>query len=72
MSEPRRPLALSGRYRPAAHEVDALIAQAETHPLGVAFLVKGALDAVAATFQVHAAVVEEARERLRSPGPRRG
>ena len=44
--------------------VDRLIAAAEAHPLGVAFLKNGFLGAVAATFGVHAFTVEEARRRL--------
>ncbi len=39
-----------------------LIARADAHPLGRAFLLEGALDAVAATFAVHAFTVDRARE----------
>lgn len=53
-----------GRYRPTADEVDLLVRQAAAHPFGTGFLVNGAIDAVAATFGVHAFVVDEARLRL--------
>ncbi|MFN7976303.1 MAG: hypothetical protein U0166_28880 [Acidobacteriota bacterium] len=56
--------------RQAGDAVDALIARAAEHPLGVAFLKEGALDAVAAIHGVHAFVVDQARERLRqTPRP---
>lgn len=48
-------------------EVEALIAAAEKHPLGLEFLLEGDLSAVAVTFQVHAFSVDAARERLRGP-----
>ncbi len=54
-----------GRYRPTAEEVTVLVRQAASHPLGTEFLAKGAIDAVAATFGVHAFVVDEARRRMR-------
>lgn len=41
-----------------------LIAKADAHPLGREFLREGALDAVAATFKVHAFAVDRARELL--------
>ncbi len=53
--------------RPNRAEVDALIDQASNHPLGTRFLTEGALDAVAATFKVHAFVVDAAREVLGAP-----
>ena len=53
--------------RPARAEVDALIQRASNHPLGTRFLIDGALDAVAATFNVHAFVVDAAREFLGPP-----
>ncbi len=53
--------------RPNRAEVDALIDQASNHPLGTRFLTDGALDAVAATFKVHAFVVDAAREVLGPP-----
>ena len=63
--ERERPLT----YTPTRQEMDDLINQASDHPLGLQFLLRGSLDAVAATFQVHAFVVEAAREQVRpSPG----
>lgn len=53
---------------PKRAEVDALIEKASNHPLGTRFLTDGALDAVAATFKVHAFVVDAAREVLNPPG----
>ncbi len=53
--------------RPSRAEVDALIQRASNHPLGTRFLIDGALDAVAATFNVHAFVVDAAREVLGPP-----
>ncbi len=47
---------------PAA--VDALIAAARLHPLGLEFLRHGWLGSVAAEFHAHAFTVEAARERL--------
>ncbi len=57
-----------GQYRPTAKEVDGLVHRASTHPLGTGFLINGALDSVAATFGVHAFVVDEARRRIRDEG----
>ena len=57
------------RYRPTVEEVAILVRQAASHPLGTNFLAKGAIDAVAATFGVHAFVVDEARRRLRDEVP---
>ena len=57
------PFALPG-FVPAKTEVESLIERARTHPMGTDFLVEGSLDAVAATFQVHAFTVERAREHL--------
>ena len=51
-------------YRPSRAEIDALIQRASNHRLGKGFLVDGSLDAVAATFSVHAFVVDAAREAL--------
>ncbi len=56
------------KYRPTAEEVDGLVHRASTHPLGTGFLANGAIDSVAATFGVHAFVVDEARRRLRAAG----
>jgi hypothetical protein len=53
--------------RPDRAEVDTLIRRASDHPLGTRFLTEGALDAVAATFNVHAFVVDAAREVLGAP-----
>ncbi|MHC4767449.1 MAG: hypothetical protein ACYTEI_01905 [Planctomycetota bacterium] len=53
-------------YRPTREEVDDLIRRAEAHQLGTEYLVEGALDSVAATFQVHAFVVEAARATLQA------
>ena len=53
--------------RPSRAEVDALIQRASNHPLGTRFLIDGALDAVAATFNAHAFVVDAAREVLGAP-----
>ena len=54
-------------YHPSRAEIDALINRASGHQLGKQFLVEGALDAVAATFNVHAFVVDAARESLNTP-----
>ena len=54
----------TGGYTPARAEVEALIRRADDHTLGTEFLRHGALDAVAATFGVHAFVIDAARERL--------
>jgi hypothetical protein len=55
-------------YVPTTDEVAGLIDRAREHPLGTEFLADGALDAVAATFQVHAFVVEAARRSLGAAG----
>ncbi len=55
-----------GQYRPTTKEVDGLVHRASAHPLGPGFLINGALESVAATFGVHAFVVDEARRRLRA------
>ena len=49
-------------FEPSRDQVSSLIEQAHKHPLGIDFLQTGALDAVAATFQVHAFTVERARD----------
>ena len=51
--------------------VSDLVGRAAGHPLGVDFLRRGTLDAVSATFGVHAFVVEAARVRLASGAPAR-
>jgi hypothetical protein len=54
-------------YAPQGAEVEDLIRRAEGHPLGTDFLAHGWVDAVSATFRVHAFTVHEARARLRKP-----
>ncbi|MHC4216904.1 MAG: hypothetical protein ACYSU7_00455 [Planctomycetota bacterium] len=61
-SDPSRDV--PSRYEPTAAEVDDLIGRAAKHELGTDYLLRGALDSVAATFQVHAFVVEAARRVL--------
>ncbi|MCB9514276.1 MAG: hypothetical protein R3C71_11220 [Candidatus Krumholzibacteriia bacterium] len=51
-------------FQPSEEAVQSLIRRADGHPLGRGFLLKGSLDAVAATFGVHAFVVDRARESL--------
>ncbi len=50
-------------------QVNELIDRAESHPLGTDFLVHGCLESVAATFGVHAFVVDKARESFPPPPP---
>ena len=50
--------------KPTSEEVQNLIERAKSHDLGIEFLVNGSLEAVAATFGVHAFVVDGARDRL--------
>jgi hypothetical protein len=55
----------SGRLLPPSEQaVTELIERAERHPGGTRLLLDGAHDAVAATFGVHAFVVDAARARL--------
>ena len=54
-------------YRPSPGEVDDLLRQAAGQPRGTDFLRTGALDSVAATFGVHAFVVDAARRALPTP-----
>ena len=49
---------------PAPPEVHGLVEQARRHPLGLDFLLRGAANAVAATFGVHAFLVDAARDYL--------
>ncbi len=70
MTDSDRTGEVPGSYRPTADEVDDLIRRAATHRLGTDFLLHGTLDAVAATFQAHAFVVEAARDVLADAGPR--
>jgi hypothetical protein len=51
-------------YQPNTKEVDDLIRRAADHELGTEYLLEGALDSVAATFHVHAFVIEAARSVL--------
>jgi hypothetical protein len=66
-AEPRGQVAAP--YVPSAGEVEALIATAEQHPLGLEFLREGDLAAVAIMFGTHAFTVHAARQRL-APGER--
>jgi len=53
-----------------SHDVDDLVRRATEHPLGLDFLRTGSLDAVSATFHVHAFVVDAARDVLAAlPAP---
>jgi len=52
---------------PSQKEIDTLIDDAKSHDLGVEFLTSGALGAVAMTFNVHAFVVDAARDQLAKP-----
>lgn len=64
-----RPKAHRRRFEPSAREVEKLIEHAKRHSLGTKFLLHGAQDAVAATFQVHAFVVDAARAHLATRRP---
>ena len=64
MTDSEQPNITLTTYRPCRAEIDALIQRASNHRLGKGFLVDGSLDAVAATFGVHAFVVDAAREAL--------
>ena len=57
---------LKGKYQATSSEIANLMQKAAIHPLGKNFLVEGSLDSVAATFGVHAFVVDAARESLKS------
>ena len=52
--------------RARAADVETLISRAQGHPLGLDFLLRGAHDAVAVTFGVHAFVVDAARDHLQA------
>jgi len=54
---------------PGSPAVDDLLRRARAHPLGTGFLTDGSLDSVAAVFQVHAFVVDAARDRLATVTP---
>jgi len=64
MTENKQTGRFMGKYQPTASEIAKLMQQAANHPLGMKFLVEGSLDSVAATFGVHAFVVDAARESL--------
>ena len=49
---------------PTETEIQDLIERAKSHDLGIEFLLNGSLDAVAATFNVHAFVIDAARDEL--------
>ena len=51
---------------PTETEIQYLIERAKSHDLGIEFLLNGSLDAVAATFGVHAFVIDAARDQLSS------
>jgi hypothetical protein len=53
-------------YQPTPEEVDDLIRRASEHDMGTDYLLEGALDSIAATFQVHAFVIEAARAALQA------
>ena len=55
---------LPHNFIPSQVDVDSLISRAGQHELGVDFLKTGSLDAVAAMFEVHAFVVDAAREKI--------
>lgn len=64
MSEtPERHNGLQG-FQPCESEVQSLIGKAKGHELGMDFLKTGALDSVAAMFEVHAFTVDAARQKL--------
>ena len=63
--EPEAPPPTTGEpFVPRPADVDALIAAARRHPLGIDFLLGGHLGSVAATFKAHAFTVEAARARI--------
>jgi hypothetical protein len=51
-------------FVPDEADVEALIASARRHPLGIDFLIGGHLGSVAVTFKTHAFTVEAARARI--------
>jgi hypothetical protein len=61
----------AGERRPDAAAVERLLTAARAHPLGIDYLAKGYLGSVAATFGVHAFVVEEARRLIGAGGSRK-
>ena len=67
MTDSNQKYRLTSKYQATSDEIANLMKRAEGHPLGKGFLVDGALDSVAATFGVHAFVVDAARESLKEP-----
>lgn len=65
---PERDAIAHARYEPTVREIDELIAAAMTHPLGLEFLAKGDLGAVAITFRAHAFTVDRARQEIATRG----
>jgi hypothetical protein len=65
---PRMDKRPSRPFAPSEQAVRSLIRRASRHSLGRDFLLNGALDAVAATFSVHAFTVEKARDVLGDDG----
>ena len=57
------------RFQPSIAEVENVISLAAKRTLGLDFLLNGSLDAVAATFEVHAFTIDAARESLKSRTP---
>ena len=55
---------LPRNFTPSQADVDSLINRAGTHELGVDFLKTGSPDAIAAMFEVHAFVVDAARDKI--------
>lgn len=55
---------LPRNFTPSPIDVDSLINRAGEHDLGIDFLRTGSPDAVAAMFEVHAFVVDAAREKI--------
>ena len=64
MSENPKPRNGICSFTPCEDDVFDLIRKAEAHKLGAEFLKTGAPDAVAAMFEVHAFVVDAARQKL--------
>lgn len=64
MTDPDTPRPPIQGNPPTDDDLRALIRRADDHALGRDFLLHGALGAVAATFGVHAYVVDAVRDRL--------
>ena len=54
---------------PSHEQIEQLLARARRHPLGLDYLQRGQLESVAATFSVHAFLVDAAREHLNADAP---